>query len=80
MEPSFGPRASAVRRTARDWRVMGMPRGSVGMATWAAMAVRRVMAGTLRMRRVARSREVEPVRDSGVLVGVVLERSRIMGR
>lgn len=57
-----------------------MPRGCVGMAIWAAMAVKRVMAGTLKKRRVARSREVELAMDSGVLVGVVLERSRIMGR
>jgi len=52
----------AVRRTASDWRVIGIPKGSVGIAICAATAVSRVIAGTLRKRRVARSIDCVPVR------------------
>lgn len=66
MVPSLGPSAIAVNRTASDWSEIGMPRGSVGIAICAKIAVKRMVVGTLRNRSVARSSDPERASDSGV--------------
>lgn len=57
--PSFGPRDIAARSTMRVWSVTGIPKGGVGIAICAPMAVSIAKSGIERSLRSARSSSLD---------------------